>query len=174
MILWHVGGAVLIARYVFRDPRMDLRFLVLGALLPDLIDKPVGTILFFETFRNGRIFGHTLVFSLLILTAVMLGTRRGTARRRSLLGVPIGSLLHLLLDGMWTEPVTFWWPLFGWSFPAVHEAYWAAFLSRLGDPLLLVREAAGAAYLGYLWRKGRLWDPERRRELIRTGRLVTD
>ncbi len=40
MIFWHLGITVLIARYVFRDPNMDLRWLMLGSLLPDVIDKP--------------------------------------------------------------------------------------------------------------------------------------
>ena len=33
MIFWQVGGAVAIVRYVFKDPAMDLRFVILGALL---------------------------------------------------------------------------------------------------------------------------------------------
>jgi len=43
----------------------DLRLWVLGGLLPDIIDKPVG----FLFFNNGRIFSHSLVFFLLLLGA---------------------------------------------------------------------------------------------------------
>ena len=40
MIFWHLGPTTLIVRYVFRDPAMDLRWVLAGSLLPDLIDKP--------------------------------------------------------------------------------------------------------------------------------------
>ncbi|MGH8935126.1 MAG: metal-dependent hydrolase [Acidimicrobiia bacterium] len=172
MIFWHVGATLAIVRWVFRDPKMDVRFVILGALLPDLVDKPIGAILFFRTFRNGRIFAHTLLFSLLLLVAAMLLTRRGTRARQAWLGVPIGSLLHLVLDGMWAAPVTFWWPLFGWSFPQVPEAYWTDLIRRVtSDPLLVAEEALGLAYLVYLWNKAHLTDLERRRSFFRTGQL---
>lgn len=171
MILWHVGATLAIVRTVFRDPKMDLRFLAAGALLPDLIDK--GVVLFFDRFRNGRIFAHTLAFSVLLMAGVMVSTRRGTPARKAWLGLPIGSLVHLLLDGMWTVPQTFWWPLFGWSFPLVSESYWADFLGRLArNPVVLAEEALGLAYLIYLWRQGGLSDPGRRAEFLHSGRLA--
>jgi hypothetical protein len=47
----------------------DLRLLLVGSLLPDIIDKPVGQFFFRETFSNGRIFSHPSSFlpSLLFL-----------------------------------------------------------------------------------------------------------
>ena len=42
--------------------RVDIRFLLIGSLLPDIIDKPIGVYFFRETFSNGRIFSHTLLF----------------------------------------------------------------------------------------------------------------
>jgi hypothetical protein len=42
------------------------KYLAVGALLPDLIDKPIGRVIFASTIANGRIIGHTLLFSLLI------------------------------------------------------------------------------------------------------------
>ena len=35
MLFWHLGATVALVRYSFRDDRMDLRFLMLGAVLPD-------------------------------------------------------------------------------------------------------------------------------------------
>ncbi len=172
MLAWHVATAVLGVRYVFRDPRMDLRFVVLGAILPDLIDKPLGTILFAQSFRSSRIYGHTLVFALVILTLVMLITARGTAARRSWLGVAIGVLIHLIVDGVWLDPVTFWWPLFGWQFPPGTDDYWARLMADLlSSPLLWIQEAVGVAYLVYLWRKAGLGREGRWRDFLRTGRL---
>ncbi len=45
---------------------IDPRYLAIGALLPDLIDKPIGRVIFASTLANGRIIGHTLLFTLLI------------------------------------------------------------------------------------------------------------
>ena len=45
------------------------RYLAIGAILPDLIDKPIGEVIFASTFGNGRIVGHTLLFSLLLFLA---------------------------------------------------------------------------------------------------------
>lgn len=94
---------------------IDLKYLAIGALLPDLIDKPIGVIIFPSTFANGRIIGHTLLFNcLLTLAAVHLFQKRRDARG---LALASGSFFHLLEDQMWGRPQTFLWPLLGWSFP---------------------------------------------------------
>ena len=38
--------------------RMDIRFLVIGSMLPDIIDKPIGLYIFRETFSNE---GYSLI-----------------------------------------------------------------------------------------------------------------
>ena len=56
-----VGGIswfILLGRYI------DIRLLLVGSLLPDIIDKPIGQYFLVETFSNGRIFSHTLLFSI--------------------------------------------------------------------------------------------------------------
>lgn len=174
MIFWHLGGAIAVFRYVFRDPKVDLRFLALGALLPDLIDKPLGTFLLPEVFRGGtRLIGHTLTLALLMMTVVLVSTRRGRVRRQWM-AFAIGALVHLLLDGMWTDQQTFLWPAFGWDFPPGMPDYWSGIFARLlANPWLLLEELAGLSYLIHLWRKAGLGDPARRRELLRTGRVST-
>jgi len=54
------SGVSALARY------LDIRVLLVGSLLPDVIDKPVGYVLFRETFSGGRIFGHTLLFAVVL------------------------------------------------------------------------------------------------------------
>ena len=61
MIFWHVGVTMAVVRYAFRDPAMDLRWVVAGSLLPDVVDKPIGSILFVDTFDSHRLFGHASV-----------------------------------------------------------------------------------------------------------------
>ncbi len=154
MILWHVGATLAIVRYVFKDPNMDLRFVALGSLLPDLVDKPIGSVLFVDHFQTGRVYGHALVAPVALLAVVMLATRRGSARRKALLGLPIGALLHLFLDGQWANPEGFWWPFLGLDFPEMHPArLWPLLRDTITDPLILVGEALGLAYLLALARK---------------------
>ena len=100
---------------------VDPRYLAIGALLPDLIDKPIGRVIFASTLANGRIIGHTLLFTLLLaLTGVYLYEKRKYSRG---LAVASGSFFHLLEDHMWTWPSTFFWPLLGLSFPKDSTGY---------------------------------------------------
>jgi membrane-bound metal-dependent hydrolase YbcI (DUF457 family) len=90
-------------------------FLAIGALLPDLIDKPLGRVILAHTLANGRIIGHTLLFSFLIfLIGLYLYDKR---REIIILNLATGSFFHLIEDQMWNIPKTLFWPLFGWSFP---------------------------------------------------------
>jgi hypothetical protein len=158
VLLWPAGMAVLIVWFVFRDPAIDYRLVVAGALLPDLADGPFG----------GARPLHTLAFSAVLLVAVMLATRRRRHARRRWLAVPIGTFVHLLLDGMWTRTHTFWWPVFGWNLggglPALDH----------GPVVLALEELAGAGALVWCWRRFGLGEPSRRATFLRTGRLPRD
>ncbi|MBW3537654.1 MAG: hypothetical protein KY395_07820, partial [Actinobacteria bacterium] len=60
--------------------------------------------------------GHSVVLGAAALGAVMVGTRGRRRLRRRLLGLPLGFLFHLVLDGAWLAgPERLWWPLGGWS-----------------------------------------------------------
>ena len=43
--------------------RIDIRLLLIGSLLPDIVDKPVGYFFFRDTFSNGKIFCTSLIKS---------------------------------------------------------------------------------------------------------------
>lgn len=171
MILWHLGLTTLIVRYVFRDPTMDLRWVLAGSLLPDLIDKPIGAILWNDTFHNHRLFAHALVGPVVLLTIAMLATRRGTTGRRAAVGVVIGCFVHLVLDGVWTSPEAFLWPLFGFDFPRVAGSDFATLVGdTIRSPYTWAGEAIGAAYLLYVWRR-HLSRPGELVGFMRTGRV---
>ncbi len=93
---------------------IDYRLLLVGSLLPDLLDKPMGELFFYRTFQNGRIFGHTLFLNILLAALGIYVLKR----RRSiwLFTLAFGSTVHLILDRMWLNPQTLLWPVYGWSF----------------------------------------------------------
>jgi membrane-bound metal-dependent hydrolase YbcI (DUF457 family) len=100
---------------------IDPRFLAIGALLPDLVDKPLGRVIFASSISNGRIIGHTLLFSLLLL---LLGLYLYEKRRDiKVLALATGSFFHIFEDQMWEQPQTLFWPLHGFSFPRDHTDY---------------------------------------------------
>jgi hypothetical protein len=145
LLLWHVGGAVFLFRWIFRDPKVDLRLLAAGALLPDLLDLAIGV--FAGTPTRQRL-GHALISPTVAAVAVIVLTRRGR-RRRALMTVVVAWLFHLLLDGVWVREETFLWPFFGDFAPWPSGSIW----SRAGaDPWRWVKEAAGLTYLILLWR----------------------
>ncbi len=155
MILLPAGLALVLVWLIFRDPAIDYRLVVVGSLLPDLLDAPFG---------GARVM-HTVLASAVLLVGVMLATRHRRQARRRLLAVPIGTFLHLLVDGMWTRAETFWWPFLGRGL--------GGGLPPLDRPLavLVVQELLGAATLAWLWREWDLANPQVRRNLWHTGRL---
>lgn len=126
LLFGHIGITLgIFFGLVFFFPRLrtiiDPRFLVIGALLPDLVDKPIGRIIFASSVANGRIIGHTLLFSfLLLLTGLYLYEKRKDIK---VLALATGSFFHLFEDQMWAQPQTFFWPLHGLSFPRDHTDY---------------------------------------------------
>ena len=59
---------------------------------------------------------HSLAFSVALLVAVMAVTAGRKPQRKLLLGLPIGTFLHLVFDGAWATTDVFWWPFGGWDF----------------------------------------------------------
>lgn len=155
MLLWFAGLSVVLVWSVFRSPALDYRLVVAGSLLP-----------LFDAVLGGPRVLHTLIGAVVMLAAVMLGTQQRRLLRRRIIGVPIGVMVHLVLDGTWTDTDVFWWPFTGWSFGG-------SGLAELGRPwpVVVVLEAAGAAALWWCWRTFGLDDPDRRRTLVRTGQL---
>ncbi len=170
MLLWHVGASVAIARYAFRDERMDLRFLVVGAVVADLVDTPTGLV-WFERLGAVRLGMHSLLAAALVMAGVLVATRRGRPRKRWM-PVAVGMLLHLFLDAMWHQPATLWWPLLGIEFSASGAASVTEYISGVvGDWRVWLGEVAGLAYLVALAHRGRLVDRDARHEFFATGRI---
>ena len=172
MIAWHVGAVLFLFRWIFQDPKVDVRFLALGAILPDLIDLVIGTVVFAGSLGASEVFAHTLAAPTLFAVGVLLATRRGR-RRRAWMALVVAWFLHLLLDGMWTSAEVFFWPFFGLEFPLGPQPFWGGLLERaLSDPWRWLAEAVGLSYLVWLWFATGLNSPRHRKQLLETGRLA--
>jgi len=82
-----------------------------------------------------------------------------------LLGLPVGTLLHLVFTGAWTETTVFWWPFFGFSFddaphPIVERGWWNV-------PLELI----GLGLCRWVGQRADLRDPAKRAWFRSTGQL---
>jgi len=126
---------------------VDYRLLVIGSMLPDIIDKPIGNYIFRDTFQNGRNFAHTLLFLALLLALGFWRYRR--AARTGVLVLAFGSLMHVLCDGMWKDSETLFWPAFGFDFPKNDPIdFWHVMWEKLTHkPSAFVPELIGVALL---------------------------
>jgi len=171
MLFWHLGAGLWLFRWIFRDPKVDVRFLLFGAILPDLIDMPIGTVFLADRLATGELWLHSLLLPAVYMSIVLLVTRRGR-RRRAWMALGVGWLFHLLLDGMWTSQEVFLWPFFGWEIPAGEVPYWPlAWKRALSDPWRWIKEVVGLSYLVWLWFAVGLQVRERRHSVVKSGRL---
>ena len=155
MLLWFLGVSVAFVWFVFRSPALDYRLVMLGSVLP------VG-----EVVLGGPRLLHTLVASVALLGVVMLATQKRRLVRRRWICLPIGMMMHLALDGIWTNTEVFWWPFFGTGFGT-------GGLPELDRGLtpILVMELIGAAALVWCYRAFDLREPANRDLFLRTGHL---
>ncbi len=134
---------------------VDYRMVALGSTLPLtgwLIDQ-AGIL-------------HTMVGAVGSLAIVMVVTIGRRLLRRRLLGIPIGLMLYLVLDGVWTNDDLLLWPAFGSSF----EGLTPPIAGRsMGLNLGLELIALGIGMWAY--RRYDLHEPENMERLRSTGHL---
>ena len=127
--------------------RIDIRLLLIGSLLPDIIDKPVGQVFFRETLSNGRIFCHTLLFLIIITLA---GSYLYRYRSKIwLLVLSFGTFMHLVCDQMWRSPRTLLWPVYGLAFERADLTDWMSNMlyALLTYPEVYIPELVGAVII---------------------------
>lgn len=136
---------------------IDYRLVLLGSLLPDIIDKPLWLFASSDIFRSGRAYSHTFLFNLVLLICGLILIKY---RKPRLLIISLSSFTHLVQDRMWHEPVALWWPLLG-QFPVSETVGWMSniILALFSDSGTYVPEIIGliiTLLLGYrlLSRKG--------------------
>jgi hypothetical protein len=156
--LGHLGlGKRIAARPYRRFSRDERRAFFVGALLPDLIDKPLFYVPFWLTGRRGawlsgtHLFAHTGLFLLALALAARL-TRWPLGR-----ALTIGAATHFILDcvGLSMDARSLLWPLFGEHFPRFPFANLSQHLSTILNPIRLAGEVLGGAILWWDWRRAR-------------------
>jgi hypothetical protein len=158
--LGHLGLGKKIALRPYRSfSHAEKRAFFLGALLPDLIDKPLFYVPFWLTggrsemgiFSGTHLWAHTALF-LLALAVAAVATRSLVVR-----AVAVGVATHLVLDFV-TLSInlgTLLWPLFGWRFPVFPFRNVGQHLAQITKPITLAGEVIGGAILWWDWRKRR-------------------
>lgn len=154
MILWYLAPSIVATHEIFRSRGLDYRLIALGALLPLLVDAPLG---YFA-------YGHSLFVAVFVLAVVMIATiGRPRLLRRRLICIPIGWMCGLVLSGAFLHDVAFLWPLLGSDFPD----------DSLVPPVtvIVLLDAAGLAAAAWAWGRFGLADRATRGDFLRHGRL---
>jgi len=112
LIFAHVfcGALIGLAFWHLTNDRRALPICILGAILPDLLDKSLA-LLFLGILGSGRTICHSLIFvAILFVAGILLWHYRHT-----LLGIAFVCAIftHQILDAMWTVPSTWFYPLLG-------------------------------------------------------------
>ena len=145
---------MLLVYFVFQSTGIDYRLVVVGSLLPLVVDLPF----------LGLAYGHTLLASVVLLLVVMVLTiGRPRLLRRRLLCLPIGAFCGLVLSAAWTNTDVFWWPFTGASLPQ------GSLLPAPG--IVVLEELAGLAACAWIVYRFGLNDRSRRDDFLRSGRL---
>jgi len=148
---------------------VDIRFLLVGSMLPDIIDKPIGIYLFREIFSSGRIFSHTLLFFVLLTVAGLLIKRY--FGKTWCMALSIGTLFHLVLDQMWQMPKTLLWPILGLDFEKMKTA------NYLGNVLYALLEEPGVyfpeiiGFIAFVWFAWELLHRRATTRFLKYGRI---
>ncbi|MDQ4028642.1 MAG: metal-dependent hydrolase [Actinomycetota bacterium] len=169
MIFWYMGLAALVVYVTLGRRRIDYRFVLIGAVAPDVVDALLGVTVF-DGPSEKRI-GHSLLSVIVIAVAIVL-TFDGE-RRLAVFGVAVGWLLHLVGDGMWNAPRTFLWPAFGTEFARAPGTPISG--HPFADPMDNLgtwgKELFGLAVLLWFWVAFRLGSDGRFRLFLRDGYL---
>ena len=138
MILGHLTTTYAVAVPVKkRLPALSVGALIIGAFLPDMVDKNLHLLLGLPS--RGIAHSAVVLSSLFYLLAIML-----PAHRKRILSMWAGSLLHLVQD--FAEPGIVFWPLMGaWQYedgPGIFERIYNFYLGFAFPNTLLLEVAS--------------------------------
>lgn len=172
-IFGHIGltiGLILLGLMVFKRTdllnKLDFRVIAIFAVLPDIIDKIIGHVVFHGALNNGRLFSHTLLFLGIFIIVFYIIVRSNWW----VFALPIAT--HQMFDLTWEVPKTLAWPSYGWSFDKyegnVLEAWYHALFN---NPYIIISECLGIIVVIIIFIYFRLYDRGNLLTMLRTGRL---
>ena len=170
MLLWHLGLAATIVYVTLGRRRIDYRYILIGAILPDVVDAIlIGSSVVVS--ESGRGPAHSIAAVIVVALIILLGLRGEL--RQAVFGIAVGWLLHLVGDAVWAAPKTFLWPAFGSGFEASpSEPYsWALFTDPFANLKVWLGELAGLGALIWFWIAFRLGEDGRLRLFLSDGYL---
>lgn len=162
LVLGHVASATTVSRAL--DRSADLRVVVFLTLLADLVDKPLGLLVFRESINNGRVWFHSIAVNL-ALTMVLLVWSKS-------LVYPLALWMHQLCDRMWTRPWVALWPLtgaFGYRDLPLDQWVYSVF-----NPYNVATELVGLVVVLAAVLRYRLYRRDRVTHLLKTGTIGED
>ncbi len=172
-IFGHVGLTIcllLIALLILKKNddiyKLDFRLIAIFAILPDIIDKSIGHLIFYDTLNNGRLFCHTLIFLVIFcfIFYLIIGTYWW------IYSFPI--ITHQLFDRMWEAPNTWLWPGYGFEFKSFDINVWEHWYSALiSNPYIISTEILGVIVLLFLFIYFKLYVRNHFICFIKTGRV---
>jgi hypothetical protein len=162
-IFAHVGlvlGAVLVLAYLLKWDlaSIDIRVLLWGAMLPDIIDKPLA----FINLTAGRAYAHTFVF----FTGTVLLGLYFTKKE-----LPYGVASHLVLDGIWHNPAVILWPVGGKTLLSSQYDFAYYWNQLFENKYLQITEVIGVFIIVEVIIRFSLYRKEHILTLIRKGRI---
>ena len=122
---------------------IDYRIVLVGSLLPDIIDKPLWLLTAAEIPFSGRGYTHSLLLNLALFIGGLVLSRY---RKSWLLLISLSSFMHLIFDQMWNSPAVLLWPLLG-PFPKEETVDWLPniFQALFSYPDVYIPEIIGLA-----------------------------
>lgn len=137
-------------------------WIALGALLPDLVDKPLFYLWMWITGSTAQQLTHSLIsgtrtFGHTALVTLSFGLLGLILRDRRIAALSLGMGTHLVLDSLFTpQPEALLWPLWGWQFPLYPFTSAGNHLAHYTQGVWLAMEALGAVLLvDEIWFKAR-------------------
>jgi hypothetical protein len=139
-------------------------------MIPDIVDKILGMVIFKEEIANGRIMTHSAVL-LAFLSISAINVAQIRIRFRHLKYYILPPFIHLLLDRLWEDPQTLLWPLLGQGYERLDVEFGDYFTILLSNPYIYISEIIGAAIIIFLFVKSKLYIKSNFREYLKRGSL---
>jgi hypothetical protein len=137
-IFFHIAIPLLFAEIPFIKRKLSLQHfsLIIGSILPDLIDKPLALL----GFGDGRYLGHAPFILAIFLCIIFLITRN----KSIVYALGIGCIFHLILD---LPYIPFFYPFIQYIFPVEGDLLNGWFYTLTHNPLVISTEIIGVITL---------------------------